>query len=138
MRPRHIAIGIGVVAVSLLIIEPAPGYDGWTWLLWGREVAGGELDTRGGPAFKPLPVALCALVAPLGDLAPWAWAAVVRGAALVALWLAFRLGRELAGGSLAGGALAALCVAFCGQFLALAASGAETAPLLALALGGPC
>ena len=52
---------------------PAPGYDPWAWLLWGREVAGGALSTVEGPAFKPLPVAVCALLAPLGGAAPWLW-----------------------------------------------------------------
>ena len=103
-------------AVSLLVVRPAPGYDAWMWLLWGREVLGGGLSTVDGPAFKPLPVAVCALLAPLGGAAPWAWVAIVRVAAVAAIWLAFRLGRDLASGwgaapsgagaRIAGGALA--------------------------------
>jgi hypothetical protein len=121
---------------SLLVADPAPSYDPWTWLLWGREVASGTLSTVDGPAFKPLPVAVCALLAPLGAAAPWAWVLLVRVAAVLAAWLAFRLGRELAGGSVAGGVLAAAGVALCGGLLAYSAAGAEPALVLALALGG--
>jgi hypothetical protein len=133
--------GAAVVAIlvaagaSLLLVAPAPGYDPWSWLLWGRDLAGGALDTREGPAFKPLPVGVGALLAPSGAAAPVLWVALVRAAALVSLWLAFRLGRRL-GGTNAAGALAVLGVALCGGFLGTAATGAETPLLLALALGG--
>jgi hypothetical protein len=61
-----------LAGLSVLVVAPAPAYDPWMWLLWGREIAGGTLSTSEGPAFKPLPVAVCALLAPLGDdAAPW-------------------------------------------------------------------
>jgi hypothetical protein len=125
-----------LAGVSFLIVAPAPSYDPWTWLLWGREVADGGLDTREGPAFKPLPVAICALLAPLGEAAPVVWVGIVRAAALLVLWFAFRLGRRLAGGSVWAGLLAAAGVALCGRLLAYSAAGAEPALVLALALGG--
>jgi hypothetical protein len=125
----------GGVAISLLLFAPAPSYDPWSWLLWGRELAGGTLDTREGPAFKPLPVGIAALLAPAGPAAPVLWVALVRAAALIALWLAFRLGRRLGGSNVAGG-LAVVAVALCGGFLGTAATGAETPLVLALALGG--
>jgi hypothetical protein len=133
---RALLAAVALAGLSLLAVAPAPSYDPWAWLLWGREVAGGALDTREGPAFKPLPVAVCALLAPLGAAAPVVWVAIVRVAALLALWLAFRLGRQLGGGSLWAGLLAAAGVALCGRFLAYSAAGAEPALLLALALGG--
>jgi hypothetical protein len=125
-----------LAALSLLVVAPAPSYDPWAWLLWGREVAGGSLDTREGPAFKPLPVAICALLAPLGDAAPVVWVALVRGAAVLVLWFAFRLGRRLAAGSVWAGLLAVVGVAACGRFVDYSAAGAEPALLLALVLGG--
>ena len=77
--PRALAIAVAAGLLSLLIVAPAPSYDPWAWLLWGREVAGGGLNTVDGPAFKPLPVAVCALLAPLGTgAAPWAWVLLVR------------------------------------------------------------
>lgn len=128
--------GLVVSGLSLLVVAPAPSYDPWAWLLWGREVADGGLDTREGPAFKPLPVAVCALLAPLGGAAPVVWVGLVRAAALLALWLAFRLGRRLAGGSVWAGLLAAMGVALTGRLLAYSAAGAEPALVILLALGG--
>jgi hypothetical protein len=125
---------LAAAAASLLLAAPAPGYDAWSWLLWGREVAAGGLSTVDGPAFKPLPVAVCALLAPFGSAAPWLWVLLVRAAAVAALWLAFRLGRELSG--LMGGALAVVAVALTGGFALQAAVGGEAPLVLALALGG--
>jgi hypothetical protein len=145
-----VAAVAGLVALSLLLVRPAPSYDPWSWLLWGRELAHGTLDTREGPAFKPLPVGLTALLAPSGSLAPVLWVALVRVSALLALVLSFSLGRRLAGGSRmngiasrpakpdasrTAGMLAAGGVALCGALLGTAAAGAETPLLLALGLG---
>jgi hypothetical protein len=77
-----LALGTG------LVVAPVPDYDPWMWLLWGREVADGTLSTVDGPAFKPLPVAVCALLSPLGSAAPAAWVLLARVAALAAVLLA--------------------------------------------------
>jgi hypothetical protein len=121
-----------VVVLSVVLVAPAPSYDPWAWLLWGREVTRLELSTAEGPAFKPLPVFACALLRPLGGAAPEAWVLVARAGAVLAVWLGFRLGRELAG--TAAGVLAAVGVALCGGFLGYAASGAETGWTIAFAL----
>jgi len=118
------------------VVAPAPSYDPWTWLLWGREVASGTLRTEGGPAFKPLPVAVCALLAPLGGAAPVVWVILARAAALAAVALAFVLGRRLGGGRAVAGVLAAAGVALCGAYPTYAAAGDVTGAFLALALGG--
>ena len=120
---RPILALLAAAAVSPLLVRAAPGYDPWTWLLWGREVAGGSLSTVDGPAFKPLPVAVCALLAPLGSAAPVVWVVLVRAAAGVALWLAYGLGREL-GGRLAGAAAVA-GVALAGGFALEASRGGD-------------
>jgi hypothetical protein len=125
-----------VAALTALVVAPAPSYDPWAWLLWGREVAGWQLSTAEGPAFKPLPVAVCAVLSVLGGAAPAAWVVVARAGAVLAVWLAFRLGRRLAGGSVAAGLAAGAGVALCGGFAAYAAAGAETGWLIALALLG--
>jgi hypothetical protein len=133
---RPLVAAIALALVSMLVIGPAPSYDPWAWLLWGREVAGGDLSTVDGPAFKPLPVAVCALLAPLGSAAPWLWVLLVRVATVLAAWLAFGLGRRLADGSAVAGALAAAGVLLCGALPAYSAAGAEPALVIALALGG--
>ena len=130
------AVAAALAALSLALVAPAPSYDPWMWLLWGREVAEASLDTRDGPAFKPLPVAVCALLAPLGAAAPVAWVLLVRTAGLVAVYLAWRVGRRLAGGSRLAGALGAAAVLLCGRLIGFTASGTEPALVLAAALGG--
>ncbi|MCW3009926.1 MAG: hypothetical protein JWO90_330, partial [Solirubrobacterales bacterium] len=54
--PVLVAAAAAVLAALSLLLPHAPGYDPWAWLAWGRELAGGGLDTVDGPAFKPLPV----------------------------------------------------------------------------------
>ena len=139
LAPRVAAVLLGclaVAALSLLVVAPAPSYDPWSWLLWGREIAGGELHTSEGPAFKPLPVAVCAALSLLGPAAPLTWVLTARVGAVLAIWLAFRLGRRLSGGSTLAGGLAAVGVALCGAYLPYASGGLVSGWLLALALGG--
>ncbi len=81
---RLALVALAAAAVSALLVAPAPSYDPWSWLLWGREVAGGTLSTAEGPAFKPLPVAVCALLSALGAAAPAAWVLLARAGAAVA------------------------------------------------------
>jgi hypothetical protein len=131
-----VVASLAIAALTLLAVAPAPSYDPWSWLQWGREIAGGELHTSEGPAFKPLPVAICALLSPLGDAGPWLWVLIARAGAVLALWLVFRLARRLAGGSSLAGAVAVVGVALCGMFLDLSSAGIITGWLLALALGG--
>src|ERR687896_1706892 len=89
-----------VLASLSLLLPSEPSYDPWAWLVWGRELAHFELDTAGGPSWKPLPVALLALASPLGDDVSVAlWVVLARAGALLALALAFRLAARLAGGS---------------------------------------
>lgn len=133
---RSLAFAVVAAAASLLLVAPAPSYDPWAWLLWGGELLEGRLDTVEGPAFKPLPVFVCALLSFAGPAAPWLWVLLVRVAALVGLVLAFGLGRRLAGGSTVAGLAAAAAVALCGPFLDHAATGLAEPVLITLALGG--
>jgi len=94
---------LALAALSLLVVPAAPGYDPWMWLLWGRELAGGALDTSEGPAFKPLPVAVCTLLAPLGPAAPEAWLLLARAGAVAGVALGGLLAYRLASPGLAGG-----------------------------------
>ena len=129
-RPSALAPGVTaaaivlVTAASALLIAPIPTYDPWMWLLWGRETASLSLSTVEGPAFKPLPVAVCAVLSLLGPAAPMAWVLIARAGAVVAVFVAYR----------ALGALGAAAVALTGAFVAYAASGAETGWTTAFAL----
>ena len=98
-------LGIAVVSLAL----PASlAFDPWAWLVWGREAVHLELDTTGGPSWKPLPVLVGALVSVAGDHATAVWLVAARAAGLMALVLAFRLAARWAGpvaGSVAAGLL---------------------------------
>jgi hypothetical protein len=98
---------LGVAAVSL-VLPATLAFDPWAWLVWGREAAHLDLDTTGGPSWKPLPVLASAVVSLTGDLAPTVWLAAARTASLLAIVLAFRLAARFAGpgaGAVAAGLL---------------------------------
>jgi hypothetical protein len=86
------------------------------------------------PAFKPLTVAVCTVLTPLGGAAPEAWVIVARAGMVLAVLLAFMLGRDL--GGVAAGAVAGVGVAFAGDLIGYSAAGAEPGWTIALALAG--
>jgi hypothetical protein len=132
--PKFVGVALAIAALSALVIAPAPSYDPWAWLLWGREIAHGTLSTEEMPAFKPLTVAVCTLLAPLGEAAPEAWVVVARAGMVLAVILAFRLGRDL--GGMVAGVVAAAGVALCGDLIGYSAAGAEPGWTIAFALAG--
>lgn len=73
------------------------GYDPWAWLVWGREILGLDLNTTGGPAWKPFPVFLTTPAALFGDQAPLVWLLFARAAGVLTIALAFRLASRFAG-----------------------------------------
>lgn len=94
MRP---ALALGGLAALSLLLPSTPSFDPWGWLVWGREVVALDLDTTSGPSWKPLPVAVTAVLSPAGDLAPDLWLVVARTGWLAAMALAFVLAARLAG-----------------------------------------
>jgi hypothetical protein len=104
------------LAVLSLLLPSSPTYDPWAWLIWGREIAHGELVTTGGPSWKPLPVLFTAPFSLLGnELAPLAWLVVARAGGLLAIAMAYRVATRVAGP--AAGAIAALALVLCDGFL---------------------
>jgi hypothetical protein len=137
---RLIAACLALASLSLLL-PSEPSYDPWAWLVWGRELAHFQLDTSGGPSWKPLPVAFTTLTAPFGELdrgiPPALWMVVARAGTLLALAMAFRLASRLAGGGLAGaagGAVAALALLLTPDWFQFAAHGSEAPLAVALML----
>jgi hypothetical protein len=130
-----------VLGGASLLLPSEPSYDPLAWLIWGRELAHLHLDTSGGPSWKPLPVAFTTLVAPLDEvdhgLPPALWMAVARAGALLALALAFRLGRRLGGDGAAGvlgGLVAAMALFLTPDWFQFAAHGSEAPLAVALML----
>ena len=102
---------LACVALAFLsLLGPSqPTYDPWAWIIWGREIVGGELATTHGPSWKPLPVLFTTPFALLGDAAaPALWLVVARAGGLLAIVFAYRLAARLGGrvsGVIAGAAL---------------------------------
>jgi hypothetical protein len=139
MRP--LALGcLALAGLSLLIAAP-PGADAWAWLIWGREIVHGSLDTTGGPSWKPLGVLGTAPISLLGRAAPEAWLVVVRAGGLLALALASRIALRLTppalgrGGRIVAAGVAALGLALVPAWASAMAQG-YSEPLVAAALLG--
>ncbi len=101
MTARLFAIAVVAclaLAAGSLAFAHEPAYDAWAWLVWGRELARLQLDTSSGPSWKPLPVAIAALLSVAGDAAPALWLVIVRGAWLLSLVLAGALAYRLTHG----------------------------------------
>jgi hypothetical protein len=93
------AVALVIAALSLLI-PSTPSYDPWSWLVWGREIAHLDLQTTGGPTWKPLPVVFTTVFSLLGRAAPDLWLVIGRAGAVMAVAMVFkvcvRLTRQLA------------------------------------------
>lgn len=123
----------GALGLLSLLGPASPTYDPFAWLIWGREIVGLDLDTTFGPSWKPLPVLLTTLLALVPDAAADLWVAIARAGAIASLVLAFRVGRRL-GGGVAGGLVAAGCLAVSTDYLRYAAIGDSEGLLVALLL----
>jgi hypothetical protein len=91
----------GLIAVSLIIgiasllVPSTPSYDPWAWLVWGREIIHINLQTTGGPTWKPLPVIFTTIFALFGKAQPDLWLVVARAGAFAAVVMVFRLSFRL-------------------------------------------
>ncbi len=90
-----LAAGAVVVGALSLLIPSTPSYDPWAWLVWGREIVHLNLQTTGGPTWKPLPVVFTTLFAPLGHAAPDLWLVVARAGAVMAAVMVFKVTARL-------------------------------------------
>ncbi|MBW3592542.1 MAG: hypothetical protein KY396_02515 [Actinobacteria bacterium] len=132
MRARA-ALACAGVGLASLVLPWAPDYDPLAWLVWGREIAAGELDTSSGPAWKPLPVAVTTALAPAGDAAAAVWVGLVRGAALLAVVVVASVAARLAGSArVAAAAVAAVALVSVEGFVEGAAVGNSEAVLVLL------
>ena len=96
-RPGRLAAACLAIAALSLLLPWALAFDPWAWLVWGREATRLELDTAGGPSWKPLPVVATTVLSPAGDAAPALWLVIARAGALLAIAGAAALAGRLAG-----------------------------------------
>jgi len=117
---RPPAIGLLVVAClvagAISLLWPSqPTYDPWAWIIWGREITEGALDTNLGPSWKPLPVLFTTPFALFGAAAPQLWLVIARAGGFLAFVFAYRLGARLAGRW--AGAIAAFSLLLADEFV---------------------
>lgn len=84
--------GVAVTVAALSLLLPStPSYDPWAWLVWGREIVHLDLQTTGGPSWKPLPMLFTTAFALFGRAAPDLWLVVARAGAVTAVMMVFKL-----------------------------------------------
>ena len=135
-----------IVAVSLargalsLLFPSTPTYDPWAWILWGREILHLDLQTTGGPSWKPFPVIFTTVFALFGEASPDLWLIVARGGAVLAVLLAFRLAWRLTGGggvaAATAGVVGAVALIISSQFVRTMALGNSEGLMVAFTLWG--
>jgi hypothetical protein len=109
-RPVRLVAACLLLAALSLLLPWALAFDPWSWLVWGRAVGRLELDTAGGPAWKPLPVMATTLLALAGGAAPALWLILARAGGLLAVAGAAALAARLAGSAAAATAAVAMAL----------------------------
>ncbi|HEY8625666.1 MAG TPA: hypothetical protein VIL82_06645 [Solirubrobacteraceae bacterium] len=96
-RPTNAQLYVGLAITALLLgaisllFPSTPSYDPWAWLVWGREILHVNLQTTGGPSWKPLPVLFTTVFSIFGKAEPDLWLVIARAGALVAVAMVFKL-----------------------------------------------
>ncbi|HWD74747.1 MAG TPA: hypothetical protein VG371_06375, partial [Solirubrobacteraceae bacterium] len=89
-----------VVALSALVVVLTgirPSYDGFGFLVWGRQVLHWNLNTDGAPSWKPLPFLFSLPYAVVGKIQMWLWMTTAVAGALGGAVLAARVAQRLTG-----------------------------------------
>ena len=90
-----LAAGALLIAAFSLLIPSTPSYDPWAWLVWGREIIHINLQTTGGPTWKPLTVIFTTVFSLFGKAQPDLWLIVARAGALMAFAMTFKIAWRL-------------------------------------------
>jgi hypothetical protein len=92
-----LALGAAAVLIAALslLIPSTPSYDPWAWLVWGKEIIHLDLQTTGGPTWKPLTVIFTTIFALFGKAQPDLWLVVGRAGALMAVAMTFKIAWRL-------------------------------------------
>ena len=131
--PAAVIGGSLLLGFLSLLLPSAPTYDPVAWLIWGREIAHLDLSTVHGPSWKPLPVIVTTITAPLGEASLYIWVAVARAGAIAAIVLSGVLAARLA--NRAAGVVAAVALAAMPWWLRNGAIGNSEGMMVALVLG---
>ena len=80
-----------LIGALSLLVPSTPSYDPWAWLVWGREIIHINLQTTGGPSWKPLPMLFTTLFAVFGKAQPDLWLVVARAGAVMSVAMVFKV-----------------------------------------------
>jgi hypothetical protein len=93
-------VAVTVLAASTLIVVATgmrPDYDGFGWLVWGRQVLHWNLNTDGAPSWKPLTFVFTLPYALAGTAQLWLWMVTAVAGAVGGCVFAARIAFRLAG-----------------------------------------
>jgi hypothetical protein len=90
-----LAAGALLIGALSLLIPSTPSYDPWAWIVWGREIVHFNLQTTGGPSWKPLPAIFTTIFSLFGHAAPDLWLVVARAGAVMAAVMSFKIAWRL-------------------------------------------
>jgi hypothetical protein len=100
LRGGSFYLFLGLVALIIgafsLLLPSTPSYDPWAWLVWGHEIVHLDLQTTGGPSWKPLPLIFTTVFGLFGKAQPDLWLIVARAGAVMCVVMVFRLAWRLA------------------------------------------
>ena len=86
-------LGASALAALSLLLPSVPTYDPWAWIIWGREIAHGDLSPRPARRGSRCRCSSRRRSALAGDDgAPLLWLVVARAGGMLAFAMAFRLG----------------------------------------------
>ncbi len=89
---------LALAGLSLVVMRGSIGYDPYSWLIWGREMAHLDLDTRtGATSVKPLPMVFGTIFAFTGSKEPALWLFIARAGAIFMFGATFRLAWRVRG-----------------------------------------
>jgi hypothetical protein len=95
-------VAVVVLAVSIVLVLVSgmrPDYDGFGWLVWGRQVLHWNLNTDGAPSWKPLTFMFTLPYALAGEAQLWLWMFTAVAGAVAGSVFAARIAFKLTGPS---------------------------------------
>ncbi len=92
-------LGVAIVSALFVVIsDMRPSYDGFGFLVWGRQVLHWNLNTDGAPSWKPLPFLFTLPYAVAGRGQMWLWMGTAVAGAVAGSVFAARVAFRLTGG----------------------------------------
>jgi hypothetical protein len=95
-----VVLGVAIVSALFVVIsDMRPSYDGFGFLVWGRQVLHWNLNTDGAPSWKPLPFLFTLPYAVAGRGQLWLWMGTAVAGAVAGSVFAARVAFRLTGAS---------------------------------------